>query len=250
MVKHFVIMSSSYADGARIALDITGTDSSMKEKSLEVISSVKHECGKDVSLSTHFIETADASWESVQRYDPFFESVKCIQTKEEFIRKIKKDRALSGLDVANYILSQIKCTHLSLEKLVYFAYAEYLCDFSKKLFQDRIYAFSYGPVIESVYQIFKKSGSEFVEPQYEDDMEITADVKKSPSKSRILFAEDGIQKLQSIDRTIQKYGRYSARELVSITHRSDSPWSHVDSKKQFQLIPDELIIRHHAAEVV
>ena len=46
-----------------------------------------------------------------------------------------------------------------------------------------------------------------------------------PAKSRILFAEEGVAKISSIDKTLKKYGKLSATELVSLTHRSKSPWS-------------------------
>ena len=141
MIKHFIIMSSSYTDGIRIAFDITGNDLSIKEKAEQIISLIKQKCGDDVPLSTHFLETADCSWESVEMYDPFFENVKCIQSIDVFIETIKKNRTLSGLDVANYILSKVKCTHLSLEKLVYFAYADYLCDFQNAFLRMRFTLF-------------------------------------------------------------------------------------------------------------
>ena len=38
-------------------------------------------------------------------------------------------------------------------------------------------------------------------------------------RSRILFAEDGVSKIKSIDDTITKYGDYTANELVDITHK-------------------------------
>ena len=46
-----------------------------------------------------------------------------------------------------------------------------------------------------------------------------------PSKSRIMFAEDGTEKIISIDRTLKKYGKLSASRLIEITHRQDTPWS-------------------------
>ena len=247
MVKHYIIMSSSYTDGARIALDIT-EDSLLNSMAIaKIIQDIKQSCGKDIPLATHLIETESDSWTSVAEYDPFFKNVKHIKSVEEFSEKIKKDRVLSGLDVANYILSKIKCTHLSLEKLVYFAYADYLCDHSERLFEDRIFAFTYGPVIESVYETYKRSGSAYIAAlEFGNDSDVQVNVKELPAKSRILFAKNGVEKLHSIDRTIQKYGNYSARALVDLTHRPDSPWSYVDSTKPYQIISDELIIAHHS----
>lgn len=251
MVKHYIIMSSSYTDGTRVALDITEVSLLNSTAIAKVIQDIKQSCGKDVPLSTHFIETESDSWASVAEYDPFFENVEHVKSVEEFSEKIRKGRILSGLDVANYILSKIKCTHLSLEKLVYFAYADYLCEYSERLFEDQIFAFTHGPVVDSVYETYKRSGSQYVKPlEFGDDSDVQIGVKELPARSRILFAKNGTEKLHSIDQTIQKYGKYTAGALVELTHRSGSPWSYVDSAKAYQLISDELIMAHHHIESV
>ncbi len=251
MIKHYIIMSSSYTDGTRIALDITEVSLLNSEVIAKIIQDIKQSCGKDVPLSTHLIETESNSWTSVAKYDPFFEDVKCVKSVAEFCEKIKKGRVLTGLDVAAYILSKIKCTHLSLEKLVYFAYADYLCEHSERLFEDRIYAFTHGPVVDSVYETYKRSGFQYVKPlEFGDDSDVQADVRELPARSRILFAKDGAEKLRSIDKTIEKYGKYAAGALVDFTHRTGSPWSYVDSTRPYQIISDELIITHHHIECV
>ena len=251
MVKHYIIMSSSYTDGTRVALDITEVSLLNREEIALIIKEIRKNCGNDVPLSTHLIETESASWASVKAFDPFFEDVECTKSVTEFSEKISKGRILSGLDVANYIFSKTQCTHLSLEKLVYFAYADYLCKHSKRLFVDKIYAFDYGPVVESVYEAFKRSGSQYVKSWGSDvDSSIHAGVKELPIRSRILFAKDGAEKLLSIDKTIEKYGKYPASTLVAFTHRSGTPWSHVDSSKQYQIISDELILKYHHVECV
>ncbi len=251
MVKHYIIMSSSYTDGTRVALDITEGSLLNGEAIAEIIKEIKQSCGKDVPLSTHLIGTESDSWESVMEYDPFFEDVVCTKAVTDFTEKISKSRVLSGLDVANYILSKIRCTHLSLEKLVYFAYADYLCEHSERLFEDQIYAFTHGPVVDSVYRAFKRSGSQYVKPlEFGVDSDVRVGVKELPARSRILFAKDGVEKLLSIDKTIEKYGKYAAGSLVELTHRPGSPWSHTDRSKAYQTISDELIIEHHHVECV
>lgn len=251
MVKHYIIMSSSYTDGTRVALDITEGSLLNSEAIAKIIQDIKQSCGKDVPLSTHLIETESDSWASVAEYDPFFEDVECAKSVAEFSEKIAKGRVLTGLDVATYILSKIKCTHLSLEKLVYFAYADYLCDHFERLFEDRIYAFTHGPVVDSVYETYKRSGSQYVKSlEFGVDSDVQTGVKELPARSRILFAKDGTEKLLSIDKTIEKYGKYAAGELVDFTHRVGAPWSHVDSTRAYQIISDELIIKHHHVECV
>lgn len=251
MAKHYIIMSSSYTDGVRIALDITEEQLLNSKAITKMIETIKAVCGRDVPLSTHFIETPATSWQSVAEYDPFFDGVKCMKTVEEFSAKIQKDRVLSGLDVATYILTKLKCTHLSLEKLVYFAYAEYLCEYHERLFEDDIYTFAHGPVVSSVYNTYKQSGHKYVEAQSEQcDCDLQTSVKEMPARSRILFARNGAEKLRSIDQTLQKYGAYTAGTLVSLTHRKGSPWSFVDSSRPYQIISDDLILSHHHVECV
>ena len=251
MVKHYIIMSSSYTDGTRVALDITDEHFLNSEAIAKIIRNIKGRCGNDVPLSTHLIETESDCWESVSAYDPFFEGVVCSKSVREFSDKIKTGRVLTGLDVAAYILSKVKCTHLSLEKLVYFAYADYLCNFSDRLFKDRIYAFTHGPVVQGVYETYKRSGTQYVKPlEFGSDSDARADIKELPAKSRILFARNGAEKLFSIDETIKKYGQYPAGVLVALTHRAGSPWSHVDSSKPYQVISDELITAYHHIECI
>lgn len=249
MVKHYIIMSSSYADGTRIALDITDASLLNGVAISKIIKEIKQHCGEDVPLSTHLIETASESWESVEEYDPFFAGVECVKSVRTFSEKVKRGRVLIGLDVATYILSKIKCTHLSLEKLVYFAYAEYLCDYSERLFEDQIFAFTHGPVVKSVYETYKRSGAQYIKPlEFGDDSAAKTDVAEQPARSRILFADGGAKKLCSIDGTICKYGQYSAGELVELTHRKGSPWSRVDSSLPYRVIPDHLIKAFHSVE--
>lgn len=251
MVKHYIIMSSSYTDGTRVALDITEVSLLNSTAIEKIIQDIKQSCDKDVPLSTHLIETESDSWASVAEYDPFFENVERVKSVEELSEKIRKGRILSGLDVANYILSKIKCTHLALEKLVYFAYADYLCEYSERLFEDQIFAFTHGPVVDSVYETYKRSGSLYVKAlEFGDDSDVQIGVKELPARSRILFAKNGTEKLRSIDQTIRKYGKYTAGALVDLTHRSGSPWSHADSTKAYQPISDELIMAHHHIESV
>lgn len=247
MFKHYIIMSSSYSNGKRIALDITNKEQLNTENIKQIINYIKEMCDKEIPLSTHYIETDSESWKSVEQYDPFFEDVECISNKEDFAALIRQDRTLVGLDIAKYIISKHLCTHLELEKLVYFCYADYLCQYSEKLFEDKVYAFTHGPVIESVYSKFKRTGRQFI---LDENMEVSSTIKEMPAKSRILFAKDGAKKIQSIDKTLEKYEKCTAGYLVDLTHRDGSPWSRVDSSKSYQTISDSLIKEYHYIETL
>lgn len=246
MISHFIIMSNSYSEHTRIALDITEGSKLNVDDVSNLIKGIKESCGDDTPISSHSIWAESKSWESVKKADPFFKDVKVVDSVEEFIMKIKKDRKLKGTDVAKHILSKVSCSHLKLEKLCYLCYADYLCEFGKRLFEDKICAFKYGPVVDSVYKKYKKYGS--LEINEDEEIIEKQEELRLPSESRILFAEDGINKLFSISKTLEKYGDLSASKLVKITHTKDSPWDKAYNEKQCNMLLDEIIIEYHKNE--
>ena len=248
MITHFIFMSSSYTLGKRIALDFIIEDESIQEKLKEYLDKIITECGKDVSISTHMIQAEEITWESVCKEDHFFKGVEVIGSLEKFIKLIKQDRKLEGIDIAKYILSKTKCTQLKLQKLVYLCFADYLCDTGKELFTDQIYAFRYGPVVDTVYEKYKKYGYKPIEEEKED---IYTTVSEMPAKSRILFAEDGTEKIISIDSTLKKYGHLTAGQLVDLTHRANTPWTKTPkSMWPFRSeIKPEVIKEYHKFEI-
>ena len=185
MHRHYIIMSSSYTDGVRIALDIADSDRLNVEYISRILQTIKRRCGGDVPLSTHLVETESKEWDSVVEYDPFFEDVKLIKSVSEFAEKIEKDRVLSVLDVAKYIYSKTKCNSSSLDRFAFLAYADYSREHPDSLFEDCDY---------------KRSDSLGG---------IDATIAEPPARSRILFAKNGLAKLSSIDRAIQRYSEYS-----------------------------------------
>lgn len=248
MFKHFMILSSSYSSGTRIAMHYVIGEEMNSQMLADEIKTIKQYCGETVSISTHYVETDSYDWRSVAEKDAFFADVHVVESLVEFVNLISEDRILKGIDIAKYILSVMKCTHLQLEKLVYMCYADYLCLTGKRLFDDRIYAFKFGPVIESVYEKYK-GYKEIVDDVSIDD-ESTLGSKKMPARSRILFAEDGVLKIAQIDSTIAKYGKCTAAELVEMTHVSGGPWDSVSKNGSYVEIPDDIIIERHFKESI
>ena len=138
---------------------------------------------------------------------------------------------------------------MKLEKLVYLCFADYLCKYDKELYKDEIYAYKYGPVVDSVYERYNGSGYNEIE---QDDIDIdTTGIKEMPSRSRILFAEDGLEKISSIDDTLEKYGNFSANQLVHLTHKDLTPWDMAGrGTQQYVVIDNEIIKKFHCNEVI
>jgi uncharacterized phage-associated protein len=250
MIKHFVVMSSAYSIGKRIALDYCDDDILQMDVIQKDIDFIYDKCGKDAPISTHFIQTEERGWDKVIELDKFFENTKLLSSKEEFVDLILKDLSLKGIDIAKYILTKVPCTHLKLQKLVYMCYADYICKYGKKLFNDTIYAYKLGPVISSVYKEYKKSGYGYL--AVEDDTETyNEETKKMPIRSRILSSSDGLNKIMSIDKTLEKYAKYDAKYLVDLTHQEQTPWSKSGAgNKRNQEIKDDIIIQYHKFEVL
>ena len=101
-------------------------------------------------------------------------------------------------------------TNLKLQKMLYFAQAEYLKKFDKKLFKDEIEAWQYGPVVKNVYEWLKGCGA-FVITEMDvklcDTDEIPVDIK------------------DFLDKIWDKYSKVSAWGLVQKTHKAGSAWS-------------------------
>lgn len=123
-----------------------------------------------------------------------------------------EEGSMKSIQVANaFILrhgSDIDITNLVLNKLVYFAQVESLRETGKPLFEDKIEAWSYGPVEKDVYYTFRKYGRNRI------------------SKSEGEAAKDE-QTLSIIDRTAKKYGFLTAFDLVGFSHRKNSAWKNV-----------------------
>lgn len=245
MIKHYIILSSSYSEGKRIALDMA-SEILDEKKAKSILTKIKKRCGEDVSLSVHIITTDSKDFKSVQEFDSFFDGVLLVKKVDDFIKLIEKDRGLKGIDVAKYILSIRECDHLMLEKLTYFCYADYLVSTGKKLFNDRILAYKYGPVVESIYSKFKRRGGDDL---HDFTCKLSHFEKETQQsiRSRILFAEDGLGKFISIARTLSRYGKLTPWQLVELTHQIDTPWQHT---KQSAVIKDETILEYHNYEVI
>lgn len=246
MTTHFILMSSSYSMGKRIALDFTETSDILSLR--QVIDKIKNECGEGVSITIHTIQTKSQDFKSVRQFDLFFKNVYLVKSLDEFINLIKQDRVLKGVDVAKYILSKMESNHLMLEKLTYYCYADYLVKTGKKLFDDKIFAYSYGPVIESIYSKFKRRGKDILSlEETESGVFNYKPATYLPAKSRILFADSGLEKLVSIDDTLDKYSYFGVWELVKLTHREGSPWQRTAQSAE---ISDELILKYHKVETI
>lgn len=96
-------------------------------------------------------------------------------------------------------------THLKLQKLLYYIQGVASSIYGKKAFNEDICAWEYGPVVPSVYQMYKKNGNKSL-------------LVKSKAVGEL---SEGLN--QIIDIVVDSYGSLTASRLVTLTH-DESPW--------------------------
>ena len=111
-------------------------------------------------------------------------------------------------------------TLLKLIKLVYFAYGWYLAVYNKKLFNEKIEAWRYGPVIPSIYHEFKEFGND---PVCRYAVEFTPETGEFDYPIIDKNDEEAIQVLEAVWNV---YKERNGTELSRVTHDFQSPWSH------------------------
>ncbi|MBY0545082.1 MAG: DUF4065 domain-containing protein [Gammaproteobacteria bacterium] len=103
---------------------------------------------------------------------------------------------------------------MKLIKLIYFAYGWHLAIVGKRLINEPVCAWRYGPVIESVYQDFKKYGNGPI-------TEETSNRIDDKQVGQLMTDEVA---LALLDKIWDVYGVYDGIQLSNLTHEPDSPW--------------------------
>ena|SRR5438874_12846315 len=121
--------------------------------------------------------------------------------------------------VADYIVSFLSehgdpVTNLKLQKLLYYGQAWHLALHDTPLFDERIEAWTHGPVVPPVYGDFKEWAWNPIPPQNEQHL---------PERAEALVKE-----------VLDVYGSFGAYQLERLTHEED-PWKNA----RRGLAPDE-----------
>lgn len=158
------------------------------------------------------------------------------------------------LEVANYFIEKgiedgKLVNPMKLQKLLYFAYGWYLAYFpNKKLFDEQMQAWRYGPVIESIYHEVKSYGNYPIsEPISKLVMWETSKLSVKFGTPRIKFKNDDDKKfLEAIWST---YSKFPAVQLSAMTHAEDTPWNFLNEKYKNSIpkgeyISDSLMVKY------
>ena len=133
-------------------------------------------------------------------------------------------------------------THLKLQKLLYFAQGVCLAETGEPLFYDNIEAWSYGPVVRSIYEKFVDNGRNNLEL----DME-------NPENSSIVDKILNDTKVRKIlDFVYENFASYTAWKLVDMTHKIGTPWDITREKNNNEkdVIDNSLIKDYFVREIM
>lgn len=161
--------------------------------------------------------------------------------------------AYSAIAVANAFIEKAKAkgikdlTPMKLQKLVFYAHAWSLVMTNKPLVNDRVFAWRYGPVIESIYHEFKGYGSTNItkpgtELKWNEDPAALIEFKYVTPH----ISEDDELSADIVDYVLEAYGDQSAIALSNLTHRPGSAWhtimeEHGGGEPRNLVIPNEVI---------
>lgn len=127
--------------------------------------------------------------------------------------------AYNAIDIAKKLIiravktdQQEPMTNMRLQKMLYYQQGFHLAAFNKPLFNEKIEAWMYGPVVPAVYEAYKSYGFNCIIPD-EDATEIRLNEQEEH-----LFSE-----------VFGVYGVYSAIGLMNLTH-NESPWKSVPAR--------------------
>lgn len=117
-----------------------------------------------------------------------------------------------ALNIANYFLALSEpekgdiISNLKIQKLLYYTQGFHLALYGTRLFSQEVYAWQYGPVVQEVYQEFRRFGANAIEIPENFD-----------------FNQFNKEELELLSEINDIYGQYSAVKLMNMTHR-ETPW--------------------------
>jgi uncharacterized phage-associated protein len=149
--------------------------------------------------------------------------------------------------IANELLdraadSRSTLTQINIQKLVYFAHGWNLAWRNEPLILESIEAWQYGPVVRTLYDQFRRFGSDPITDRARD-FRIDSNGKFVTPIAAIDQSEPGIDARNVVGAIWQQYGSLKPFQLVELTHAPNSPWEKSWSSKQ-SVIPNDEIQRY------
>jgi len=152
----------------------------------------------------------------------------------------------SSHQIANFFIRQSQATGaeltpMKLIKLCYIAHGWHLGFFDEQLLDEAIFAWKYGPVIDTLYRDFKKYGTGQITELYKDE--------KSGE-----YEFPDISKTEFLNSIWNAYRRFNGVQLSAMTHDEGTPWDitwnrNGGKNRRAAIIPNDLIKAHYKEKI-
>ncbi|MCD8295113.1 MAG: hypothetical protein LUE27_07730 [Clostridia bacterium] len=196
-MKHCIIMASAYSLGCRIGYDMPGDG--MLGRTCAVMESIREDCWEDVPVSLHCLSAEGDSPEDVVKADPYFANVLFLPDLYDFIHFIRKNRELSCLDVAAYIMSVMpEITEADLLWDIFQAHHRCWKAYGIRLYADVPVPLSRIDLYGKCRRIIGAGGTDMPA-----EGKSVAPVPEMSFRSRILASENGETKLKCINECLK-----------------------------------------------
>ena len=119
---------------------------------------------------------------------------------------------LSNNFIRKTLNEEIPLSPMKLQKMIYFAYRDYLQQTGNQIFSEPFSAWKYGPVVESVYYQFNAFGAKSITKFYRDSIGDVRSISESGTIGDIINA------------IWREYKLFDGIRLSQITHREGTAW--------------------------
>jgi uncharacterized phage-associated protein len=142
--------------------------------------------------------------------------------------------------VANWFILKAKengesITAMKLQKLIYYAHGWCLALYKRPLVEDKVQAWTYGPVFPHVYHLAKAYGSDPIDS-------LLYGYFPPPS-----VVQDSDPRIPLLEKIWDVFGKYSASQLSRMTHELGGPWDKtikLNPGRRGTTIPEDLLIEY------
>lgn len=139
------------------------------------------------------------------------------------------------VEIANFFIhkgieSKEPISPIKLQKLLYFAYGWYYAIHNKKLFNENIEAWKFGPVINSIYHKTKKYGNAGIKTLIEE----ISDGFEIKTSTPIVPASDTVT-ISFLNDVWKVYGVFTPIQLANLSHDQKGPWYKIAASHDFIL---------------
>ncbi len=148
--------------------------------------------------------------------------------------------AYSVLAVGNAFIElslkdKLPVTNMKLQKLVYFAHGFDLALNQDGLFREPVHAYQWGPVIPELYDAVKRFGRN----------SITEKISHRSGEPEINLDDKSCIAATIVKMVWKKYGKFTAAQLSTLTHKDDTPWDKAWKDSRYSVIPNELTYSYY-----